>query len=66
MDKPVEYYGVLQHEQSFSQEFDNMHESITCGMSKEQKEDIRNLVYKAYKEGYSDALERAVFMMRER
>lgn len=64
MNKPQGYEGILLNEEAFSERFDNMWDSVTSELSKETKECIVDLVYQAYKEGYTDAWEKAIFMMR--
>lgn len=64
MDKPLAYEGTLLDEEQFSEKFNNMWESVTNGMTKEMMDDIRLLVYQSYKEGYADAWQKAVFMMK--
>lgn len=64
MNKPQGYEGIVLNEESFSEKFDNIWESVTEKMSDADKEGIEDIVYQAYKEGYVDAWEKALFMMR--
>ena len=64
MDKPLAYEGKLLDEEQFSEKFNNVWESVTRDMDKDHADDVRLLVYQAYKEGYADAWQKAIFMMK--
>lgn len=64
MDKPLAYEEILLDEEQFSEKFNNIWESVTGNMDKDHTDDVRLLAYQAYKEGYADAWQKALFMMR--